>query len=344
MQIALANTHAILETEQNNIKAIAEKARDKTLFIDNQTNISGNYVATGALEVGSQNGARAGITGVGLSGNDVRFYAGSDFANRNNAPFRVLDNGNFYAENAHIKGRIEATEGRIGGFQINSSADTKLVANGLQLESGGHIRSLGNGNNAHSTFFVVNNPNHLKNDLHRSYVAQIQSSAFDGKMHGGVDIYVTGANPSGINIRSYSGIGNPARAIHIEEGIITGRHAVLETPYIGHAYWGVIEEHLHLTNTFIFTSAPNHHQSVVLPNSGKIQSIAGSDQVSFELRIIVAHACQQRIRIEGQNGGFLLNNNAERANSSNGHLDMARGDTLILRRYASDYYIMSHRD
>lgn len=58
----------------------------------------------------------------GLSGTDtlLRMWAGSSFADRNNAPFRVLDNGYFVATNAYINGEINADSGKVGPLYISS--------------------------------------------------------------------------------------------------------------------------------------------------------------------------------------------------------------------------------
>ena len=95
------------------------KLDQKTAFL-NDTQIAGNVVATGTMIVGNTLGTQAGITGVGNATNEVRFWAGSEFAGRYAAPFRVLQDGSLYATNAHISGVVNATSGNIGGFTINS--------------------------------------------------------------------------------------------------------------------------------------------------------------------------------------------------------------------------------
>lgn len=114
LETALANAKTLLEAEDNNIKAITQKLEQKADFI-NDTKINGNTVATGALMVGNSLGGNAGINGSGASTTDVRFWAGSSFANRANASFRVLDNGKLYATNAEISGTIIAERGIFKG-------------------------------------------------------------------------------------------------------------------------------------------------------------------------------------------------------------------------------------
>lgn len=65
----------------------------KTNFLQD-TNVSGNIIATGLLMVGDESGANAGISGItDLASQSVRFFAGGTASNRNNARYQVLDDG-----------------------------------------------------------------------------------------------------------------------------------------------------------------------------------------------------------------------------------------------------------
>ncbi|GJQ07508.1 hypothetical protein CAPN010_16660 [Capnocytophaga cynodegmi] len=115
LETALANAKKLLEAENRNIKSVTQKLEQKTDFI-NDTKINGNTVATGAVMVGNSLGGNAGINGSGLSANDVRFWAGSSFANRANASYRVLDSGDVYTSKLHALNGC-----KIGDFEITSS-------------------------------------------------------------------------------------------------------------------------------------------------------------------------------------------------------------------------------
>lgn len=115
LETALTNAKRLLEAEDRNIKSITQKLEQKTDFI-NDTKINGNTVATGAVMVGNSLGGNAGINGSGLSANDVRFWAGSSFANRANASYRVLDSGDVYTSKLHALNGC-----KIGDFEITSS-------------------------------------------------------------------------------------------------------------------------------------------------------------------------------------------------------------------------------
>ena len=125
---------ARIEALENQNKANTDqrigKLNQKTAFLDD-TQIAGNVVATGTMIVGNTLGTQAGITGVGNATNEVRFWAGSEFGGRYDAPFMVLQDGTVYATKANISGevnatsgsftgQINATSGLIGGFTINS--------------------------------------------------------------------------------------------------------------------------------------------------------------------------------------------------------------------------------
>lgn len=130
----IANINSDLEIIRRNAKRIEDlenqnkantdqrigKLDQKTAFL-NETQIAGNVVATGTMIVGNTTGTQAGITGVGNATNEVRFWAGSEFAGRYAAPYRVLQDGTVYATKANISGEVNATSGSFTG-QINATS------------------------------------------------------------------------------------------------------------------------------------------------------------------------------------------------------------------------------
>ena len=75
---AINNAKAQIEAEKRNIEnsnARIQKLENKTqIFSDTQ--IDGNVVATGTLIVGNTQGTKAGITGMGMTNDSIRFWAG----------------------------------------------------------------------------------------------------------------------------------------------------------------------------------------------------------------------------------------------------------------------------
>src|SRR3990167_3959087 len=61
-----------------------------------------------------------GLASTVTAGDDVRFWAGATFANRDTAPLRLTEAGALTATSATISGTITATDGAIGGFVIAS--------------------------------------------------------------------------------------------------------------------------------------------------------------------------------------------------------------------------------
>ena len=124
LQNAINNANALIAAETQNRQQTdtnVSKLVNKTNFLSD-TYTAGNAMATGTMILGNSLGVQAGITGVGAANNDIRLWAGSNYVNRNNAPFRVLQDGTLHATNAHISGHVEATSGQIG----NESTGIKI--------------------------------------------------------------------------------------------------------------------------------------------------------------------------------------------------------------------------
>ena len=96
-----------------------------------QTDISNGVILTGnVLAADNSNKVTAGMLGGNASdttANDLRFFAGSEFSNRQSASFRVYENGELWATNAHITGKIIATELEISPSSSAASTFSNLV-------------------------------------------------------------------------------------------------------------------------------------------------------------------------------------------------------------------------
>ena len=149
LQNAINNAKALIAVETQNRQqtdANVSKLVNKTNFLSD-TYIDGNTMATGTMILGNSLGVQAGITGVGAANNDVRLWAGSNYTNRANAPFQVLQDGTLHATNANISGHVEATSGsfkghveaksgQIGNFKIvDGFIQTVLPKNHLSGET-----------------------------------------------------------------------------------------------------------------------------------------------------------------------------------------------------------------
>ena len=81
---------------------------DKKVGYDNTvTTINGGIVTSGTIQVaGDSTNILAGMTGAGNNADSVRFWSGAGYDNRNNAPFRVLQNGQVVMNKALIEGDV----------------------------------------------------------------------------------------------------------------------------------------------------------------------------------------------------------------------------------------------
>ncbi len=84
-----------------------------------------------------------GMSSAVTGGTDVRFWAGD--VTPDDAPFQVTEDGELIANNADITGNITATEGLIGGWEINDPLIHRVIANlGIILNSSTQVIEVGN--------------------------------------------------------------------------------------------------------------------------------------------------------------------------------------------------------
>ena len=333
------NAVAINEAEKANIKYI-NGVFSKGGNYDSETGIVKNTITTGALTVGNVSGGNAGINGAGLDGKSIRFFAGKPYKLKEQAPFRVDDNGELWATNAHISGEIEATSGQIGQFYINTDKND----NKGQLFSGDNNTG-GNAINYSGIF--------LKNLVEQTEIHLSSSPIITQNGKGFLDINYKGDghNTIGTNItvrpRTDNEFQKHSLAQKIDGNIFTiGQRAIFDDGYIGLAESYAIINNIRHTHTFIFTSVASNMHAIYLPNHSQIIQITGKSNASFELTIIMSiHVEGRSVRIQGVNGGALLDNNGNwHAGNNFGYMDMGKGDILKLRYYNSHYYMTGHRN
>ena len=331
------NAAAINEAEKANIKYI-NGVFSKGGNYDSETGIVKNTITTGALTVGNVSGGNAGINGAGLDGKSIRFFAGKPYRLKEQAPFRVDDNGELWATNAHISGEIEATSGQIGQFYINTDKND----NKGQLFSGDNNTG-GNAINYSGIF--------LKNLVEQTEIHLSSSPIITQNGKGFLDINYKGDghNTIGSNItvrpRTDNEFQKHSLAQKIDGNIFTiGQRAIFDDGYIGLAESYAIINNIRHTHTFIFTSVASNMHAIYLPNHSQIIQITGKSNASFELVIVMSiHVEGSNVRIQGVNGGALLDNNGNwHAGNNYGYMDMGKGDVLKLRYYNGHYYMTGH--
>lgn len=109
-------------------QAAIEDAAKK--YDDTKTTINGGLVTSGTIQLAGDGNIKAGITGQGTSDDSVRIWAGTSEENRNNAPFRVLQNGKMFAVNGEFSGTLSGVTGTYQELSaIDEGNDMKININ-----------------------------------------------------------------------------------------------------------------------------------------------------------------------------------------------------------------------
>jgi hypothetical protein len=300
-------------------------------YDNTKTVIDGGLVTSGTIQVAGDNKSiLAGMTGQGTAANSIRFWAGASFENRATAPYRVMQDGSVVMTKATVEGVINAISGYIGGFRIQQgqigygSSSEQDTARGLAL---------------------LNNFIRFYNGSQRTLVGCLSSLGYpynalfelSGNMGTTVEIHRDGYSEN--NEVWYK----PKALAVFGNQLINGKLAVFEKGYIGEAYSDSLENYIHLTHSYVFHSIGSSYREVRLPKLAPIWNDLGGMR-TFSLHIQITWlGNKNRIRLSGVNGGHLVDNNANRPNGGYGWIDMAQGDSVILRAYASDYYLVQYR-
>lgn len=250
----------------------------------------------------------------------------------------VLAGGNITWDtqgNTSITGKITATSGSIGGFDIGDGR----IGVTESIEMDGRYQGL---------------------TILSSFIKYSSGEVWTGF---GTNVFPASSGLSGLCRLEYSGntynsgIGLLVKfrpkdnnswyiqqAINYDGNIFgIGGKAEFEDTYIGAAYTDIIQSLFDRTHTFIFTDIGLEFMTIELPSNTQIQNAVSSKDITFEIRIIVAHNSGYRIRVRGVSGTPLLDNDCNYVNGDNGYLDMARGDTMILRYCQNHYYLVEYR-
>lgn len=300
-------------------------------YDNTKTVINGGLVTSGTIQVAGDNKSiLAGMTGQGTAANSIRFWAGASFENRATAPYRVMQDGSVVMTKATVEGVINAISGYIGGFRIQQgqigygSSSEQDTTRGLAL---------------------LNNFIRFYNGSQRTLVGCLSSLGYpynalfelSGNMGTTVEIHRDGYSEN--NEVWYK----PKALAVFGNQLINGKLAVFEKGYIGEAYSDSLENYIHLTHSYVFHSIGSSYREVRLPKLAPIWNDLGGMR-TFSLHIQITWlGNKNRIRLSGVDGGHLVDNNANRPNGGYGWIDMAQGDSVILRAYASDYYLVQYR-
>lgn len=123
---------AIAKAQADNALNTANRVSQLTSFMN--TTVDGNVVASGTMLVGDVNGGNAGMTGVTDRGSDsVRFFLGTNYANKNKAPLAFIDKG--LIQMHHPNGVLGFELGIVDGklvFNVYDDIGSKIMEMGSQ--------------------------------------------------------------------------------------------------------------------------------------------------------------------------------------------------------------------
>lgn len=306
----------------------------KAVSYDNtKTVIDGGLVTSGTIQLAGSGGSiLAGITGNGTAATSIRIWAGASYENRATAPFRVLQDGSVVMSKATVEGVINAISGYIGGFRVqqgqigygtSSEQDTTnglaLLNNFIRFQKSGQRVLLG-----------------CLNSLGYPYNGLLELTSSMGTT---LELHKKPTSTSEKDMeywyepKALSVFGNQRNI---------GKVAFFENGYMGQAYTDIIESWINVTHSFVFNAIGSSYLNVRLPKLSTVWNEIGASG-TFLLQIQISWLNNNnRVRISGVDGGYLCNNNAERPNGGYGWIDMAKGDSLLLRAYGSDYYIVNY--
>ncbi|MCM1165199.1 MAG: hypothetical protein NC401_04200 [Ruminococcus sp.] len=299
------------------------------VYYDNtKTTIDGGIVTSGTIQVAGDNASiLAGMTGQGTAATSIRFWAGASFENRATAPYRVLQDGSFYATKANITGTINANAGSIGGFNISSgkigygTSSEQDTTHGLALLSSfirfyngdqrtlvGCLNSLGYPYNG---LFELNGSMGTALEVHHKFKNTTDSDLEHWYLPKALAVYGNQYN--------------------------LGKVAFLEKGYIGQIYSDIIQSYFAITHKYHFTSNPNSRTSLYLPTKTTINNRTGDVPVIFDVEIVCDWNMANTVVLTSQTGAQIYNQNGGTVST----VDLAKGDSINLRYYNGGWVIIN---
>lgn len=366
---AINNAKAQIEAEKRNIEnsnARIQKLENKTqIFSDTQ--IDGNVVATGTLIVGNTQGTKAGITGMGMTNDSIRFWAGEPDKTqpietpqqaeqrRRQSAFLVQEDGTLItksikAEGGIISGRLKMTSGSIYSGDWDERQN-RVISGSAYTGSGVIYRE---DENDIQAFFggIASNTYTATKSLLSLYRNPKKPKGVEsiGKFTG-VNISIP-PNPNDV-IDTISYDNNRAQIIN-GDTISLGANAQFEYVYNGIAESSTIKRWLGITNKFVFRDVASDRHIVYLPNYFEVLEIMRklgfniigrqSLSLSFELTVVMGmFVGGKMIRLQGVSSGSIIDNNGGAYNGGDGYIDMGKGDVVVLRLLGGEYHVVNTR-
>lgn len=309
--------------------------------VGGSTEIAGGLLLTNMIMVRD---AAGNVTGGlnGTSGDNVFLWSGGTYQQALEETVKLLlrkDGSGFFAGknlswdadgNIRVEGEIIANSGQIAGFDISDGTIGKvgLDSSGLSLNRS-FIKFSNSKTWAGMGLNVVSSSNGW------NCLCRLEYNDTSNYSFGGYGLRVVYNVPKG----SYDPI---RRAIDATGNCcFKGGFSVFETTYRGPAYSNILTSYLKHTCTFAFNSIGGEAVWMPLPTIADIENAIGRSDVTFLLQIQVAWTGNSNyIRVAGHDGVYLYNRYERGNGDPDGWLDVAQGDTLILRYIDGTYYVV----
>ena len=347
------NAMNLTEAEKANVKFINgmfSKGADYT----NGTEVVKNTITTGALTVGNMLGGNAGINGAGLSGESIRFFAGAKYEKKEEAPFRVQDDGTLFTSKIKAGGGEITGNLKLIGSLYTGQWDEKSnkVKDGTAYTGSGIVYRKDSEKLLARFGGIAGNIYGNSQDIINIDRPALSAKGFVDEIFTGIKVLVPPHPNDYIDTTTFY---SNNRALKIYGDTLSfGANSHFEYSYYGVAASDTIMNWIGVTHKFVFTNVSTDFNLVYLPNyttiSNKLRNM-GIPVVSrnnlypyYELTIIMAYKDQVgnkriRVQIEPAGGGGLITNNGDILS----YIDMGSGDVLTLACSPAAYYIKNHR-
>ena len=347
------NAMNLTEAEKANVKFINgmfSKGTDYT----NGTEVVKNTITTGALTVGNTLGGNAGINGAGLSGESIRFFAGSKYEKKEEAPFRVQDDGTLFTSKIKAGGGEITGNLKLIGSLYTGQWDEKSnkVKDGTAYTGSGIVYRKDSEKLLARFGGIAGNIYGNSQDIINIDRPALNAKGIVDETFTGIKVLVPPHPNDYIDTTTFY---SNNRALKIYGDTLSfGANSHFEYSYYGVAASDTIMNWIGVTHKFVFTNVSTDFNFVYLPNyttmSNKLRNM-GIPVVSrnnlypyYELTIIMAYKDQVgnkriRVQIEPAGGGGLITNDGDILS----YIDMGSGDVLTLACSPAAYYIKNHR-
>lgn len=309
--------------------------------VGGSTEIAGGLLLTNMIMVKDTAGNVTGGLN-GTSGDNVFLWSGGTYQQALAETVKLLlrkDGSGFFAGknlswdadgNIRVEGEIVANSGQIAGFDISNGTIGKvgLDSSGLSINRS-FIKFSDSKTWAGLGLNVVSSSNGW------NCLCRLEYNDTSNYSFGGYGLRVVYNVPKG----NYDPI---RRAIDATGNCcFKGGFSVFEDTYRGPAYSDSLTSNLKHTCTFAFNSISGAAVWMPLPTQADIENAIGRSDVTFLLQIQVAWTGNSNyIRVSGHDGVYLYNRYERGNGDPYGWLDIAQGDTLILRFIDGTYYVV----